>query len=167
MVEFARKHFILTALFLAVGVTVALFLRRSAIEQAALDEASTQYADQAVIAVASNWDKHALLARGSDELLQAARLQIDLDAQFAQWSMLGSMLSYQGVKGAATVAFSVETGKIITALYFATAKFQRGDAEIRVGLVERMGKWEIGSFQVFPVFVTPHFLAPSRGVKQL
>ncbi len=114
-----------------------------------LDRESQLYADAAILAVVKTWDKDALMKRGSIELSAAARSQVDLDEVFERWRALGPMVKYNGATGQANVIFSFETGKIVTALYVATAVFLHGSAQIKIGLVKR-GGWQVASFDVDP-----------------
>ena len=166
MCNFARRHIGLTASLAAVVALLSFFLMRSLVVEAKLNAESRWYADHALVAVASNWDKQALLDRGSEELLQAAHLQIDIDTQFLRWSMLGRMVRYHGVKGKAAVAFSLQTGTLITAVYFGSAEFARGTASITIGLVRRADKWQVASFQVTPIFERRPFTLPDSRVRR-
>jgi hypothetical protein len=155
------------AITLLAGVAVGLiFLAKTRAEHLALNQESRNFADQAVIAVASNWNKQALLDRGSEELLEASQFQVDIDDQFAQWGRLGPMLNYRGVAGEARQDFSLQTGKIVTAIYSASARFERGSAVIRIGLVKRLGQWQIASFQVTPTFDHPLFKLPDARTRR-
>jgi hypothetical protein len=163
-----KKFAISSALLLVVaGFAATLYLTRLDFKESALGDESRRYADQAIIAVASNWDKRELLERGSEELLQAAQFQVDLDSQFARWSALGSMLKYAGVTGAAKIGFSLQIGSIVTAQYTAVAQFQHGEAQMQIGLVKRGGGWQIASFQVFPRFSPQRPALPPANIKQL
>jgi hypothetical protein len=166
MCNFARQHIGLAASLAAVVTLLCFFLLRSLVEEAKLNAESRRYADDAMVAVASNWDKQALLDRGSEELLQAAHFQIDIDSQFLRWSMLGRMVCYHGVKGKAAVVFSLQTGTVITATYFGSAEFARGTASITVGLVRRAHKWQVASFQVTPIFERRPFSPPDSRVRR-
>src|SRR5260370_360737 len=124
-----------------------------------LDRESQLYADAAILAVVKTWDKDALMKRGSIELSAAARSQVDLDEVFERWRALGPMVKYNGATGQANVIFSFETGKIVTALYVATAVFLHGSAQIKIGLVKR-GGWQVASFDVDPL---PRWITTSSG----
>ena len=132
-------------------------------ELATLNQESRRYADDAVIATATNWDERALLDRGSPELVEAAENAVDLDTLFHKWSRLGRMTHYGGARGEAIVTNNSETGPNISALYVSSAKFEHGYAQIRIGLIKRADGWRVASFIVYPVASA----APPRSLDQL
>ena len=150
--DFVKRHFLLSISLTAVIALGAFFFVHRTVAQAKLNSESQRYADEAMIAVASNWNEQALLDRGSEELLEAAQFQIDLDAQFGRWRALGPMVRFNGLKGEVAVNFSLQTGKLTTALYFGSADFARGRASLAVGLVKRADRWQVASFRVTPIF---------------
>jgi hypothetical protein len=146
---------------IVVGSTILLVhFERLSHKDPKLDQESHLYADAAIVEVVKDWSEDALMKRGSIELTASARNEIDLDAVFERWRALGPMVKYDGSKGAASVAFSSETGQIVSALYLARASFQHGTAQIKIGLVKR-GVWQVASFQVFPsILAAPPRIPP-------
>jgi hypothetical protein len=154
MKQIFRRVVIFFAALVVSGIVALIFLvitwnARLSHKDPGLDRESQLYADAAILAVVKTWDKDALMKRGSIELSAAARSQVDLDEVFERWRALGPMVKYNGSTGQANVIFNFETGKIVTALYAATAVFLHGSAQIKIGLVKRNG-WQVASFEVYP-----------------
>jgi uncharacterized protein (DUF1684 family) len=64
------------------------------------------------------------------------------------------MRSYDGSKGESTISYTNKDGKVISASYTASAKFDNGDAQIRIRLVQTSGTWRFLMFNVdSPLFV--------------
>ena len=136
----------------AVGVTILVVLAIGAIGVGSLfyfgqrlDVESKAYVDSAVVAIAMNWEKAALLDRASPEL-QAAINPAQLDALFASFSRVGPMVQYQGSSGEANVTALLNVGVSVSATYLARATFQNGSGVFRVVVVKRNDRWQIYSF---------------------
>lgn len=116
-----------------------------------LDEESKAYVEEALSAIAANWDGQKLLERSSAELRDLAKPD-EVRTFFISLSRLGTMVEYQGATGQASMGYFTGTGMAITAAYVASAKFQNGAATFRIGLVKREGRWFLHSFHADPVF---------------
>ena len=112
-----------------------------------LDRESKQYADSAILAIASNWNERALLDRASPEFLKACPAACT-DRLFGTASRLGPLHHYLGSKGQANISVLSGRGTLVTAAYVARAAFAHGSAEIRVDIIKRAGRWQIIGFHV-------------------
>ena len=120
-----------------------------------LDASSKAYVDTSVPAIVSPWSKEELLKHSSPQLIEVVNKNPgQLDQLFAKLATLGAMQQYQGPAGQANLFFDFSKGKIVTAKYVAHAKFEHGDAEIQVQLVQASGEWQIINFHVnSPIFL--------------
>jgi hypothetical protein len=142
-------------LFLAALVVLGCFIGYAAYEGSKLDASSKAYVDECVPAIVSTWSKDALLQRSSPELLKILKGKPDeTDLLFAKISKLGAMRQYDGAKGDSFVAYNTTGGKTTTANYISTAKFENGDAQIKIRLIQLDGQWQILLFNVnSPLFL--------------
>lgn len=115
-----------------------------------LDLESSSFVDAAVPAISKNWDKQEFLMRISPEFLHATNTA-QLDRYFDLFSTLGHLVDYEGPTGGSNMNFNAGSGGDITASYTARARFENGDAEIRLGLVKLGGRWMINSWNVTPI----------------
>lgn len=134
----------LVAVLVVLGVGVFFILRAGQ----GLDAESRAYVDDAVIAISAHWDKRELAQRASPDL----RLKLkpgEIDALFEAFATgLGPLVEYRGATGQATVVANIGGGTVRSANYLGNARYQKGDAEIRIGLVKIDGRWMIQNFYV-------------------
>jgi hypothetical protein len=143
---------ILLALALG-GIGVSTFAHKGN----ALDAESRAYVDQAVAAIAKNWDKNELIERATPELLGVVKPE-QLTQLFVTFSRLGKMVEYEGATGEATMLLVLNSGTAISASYIARASFDNGSATFRIGLRKLDGRWLINSFYL-------DLAAPNRSPK--
>ncbi len=115
----------------------------------ALDTESKAFVDSAVPAISKNWDRKELLDRATPELIRASNPD-QLKAVFNRFATLGKLISYEGSKGDANIAFFSGSGTNIGASYVAHAHFENGDAIFRLALVKRDDRWMIERLNVAP-----------------
>lgn len=132
---------------LVLVVLIVALVAIVAVKGRGLDKESKRYADAAIVAIVSNWDEQALLARASPEFLKASPIQ-KIDQLFPQFRVLGPMEHYLGCKGEAFVNVSISGNSLTTAVYVADVVFQRGTAKVRVKLIKRGDRWQILEFYV-------------------
>ncbi len=120
-----------------------------------LDESSKAYVDTNVPIIVSSWSKEELLKRSSPQLLAVVNKSPEqIDQLFKKLSTLGAMQHYEGSKGQAYLFFNYPQGKSVTAKYVADAKFEHGEANIQIQLVQTSGEWQIINFHVnSPIFL--------------
>jgi hypothetical protein len=136
------------------AIAVAVYAGYAIHQAAGLDDSSKQYVEDNVPAVVSTWSKEELLKRGSPELLKvAADHPAVVDGLFRKLAGLGAMKRFGEVKGGASVAYTTDRGKVITANYVAQATFANGDAKISVRLIQSAGQWRILLFKVDSPFL--------------
>ena len=113
-----------------------------------LDRASKEYADQAVITIASDWNAQALLERASPEFMEAATGR-KIETLFAQLRKLGPMTKYEGSQGQASSSYNLSARTVTTtAVYVAQAEFEHGRAQMKITMIKRDGLWQILGFYV-------------------
>jgi hypothetical protein len=112
-----------------------------------LDVSSKAYVDANVPVFISSWSGDELLKRASTELQENLAGQ-EGNQFFSKVKQLGKCKSYDGCEGQAYINYSLQYGKVITALYTAQAKFQNGNAKIKMELVWRNGQWQIAMITV-------------------
>jgi hypothetical protein len=143
-----RKFFMIIgvlAVITVVGGGIGLLvLARSG---AALDTASKAYTEEAVVAIAANWEPDELWKRASPHLRKiATRDQISGLFNAAKRS-LGPMLEYRGSQGQALIGI-INSRQSISARYVATGNFQKGSASFKIALVKEGGTWMIEGFHI-------------------
>src|SRR5262245_31150911 len=114
---------ILGSIFLALIALGALGIGFLAVRGNALDKESKAYADTAIPAIVTTWDKKELMGRVSPEFKQAVTAdQVD---RLVRWmSSLGRLQKCESAQGQSYQSVS-HTGKQITAKYTAKAQFQK------------------------------------------
>lgn len=143
-----RKFFfglgIVTAcLVVAAGIGV-FFLAR---DGAALDAQSKAFVKNAVVAIADDWDSEALWQRSSARFRAVTKEQ-DLRNFFAAARQaLGHMTAHDGPRGQATIMVTNQ-GRRVAANYSVRATFERGDADIQIGIVKDGAQWRIEGFHI-------------------
>ena len=120
-----------------------------------LDASSKAYVDENIPLIVSSWSKEELLKRSSPKLIELVNKNPNqLDQLFKKLSTLGAMTHYEGSKGQAYFFVNYPQGKSISAKYTANAKFEHGEAEIQVQMVQESDQWQIINFHVnSPIFL--------------
>ena len=144
-----KKFFIiLGSIFLALIVLGAIGVVFVAVRGNALDKESKAYADAAIPAIVTTWLDKALLDRASPEFNQATSA-VQVYHMFRSWeSSLGLLQKCEPAKGQSLMSVTTYGGKTISAQYTAKARFERGEATIRLVLVKHGGQWRIVRFDV-------------------
>lgn len=112
------------------------------------DREVSAYANDAILAIATNWDEQALLQRASPELFAAATQQ-NIHDTFLNYRQLGRMTKYNVARSLAhvDVGFTL-VHKKVTAVYIAKAAFEHGTAQVKLSLIKRNGRWYITGLHV-------------------
>ena len=143
-----KKFFaVLGIIFLVIIVLGAIGIGFIAVRGNALDKESKTYADAAIPAVVSGWSKQELLDRASPQFKQAVTQQ-KLDQMFRWFTSLGRLQKCEPAQGQAGITVTPQTGKVISGQYTAKAKFEKGDATIKLVLIKHGNQWQIASFYV-------------------
>lgn len=151
-----KKFFaILGIIFLVIIVLGAIGIGFIAVRGNALDKESKTYADAAIPAVVSGWSEQELLARASPEFKQVVT-QEKLDQMFRWFTSLGQLQKCDPAQGQAGITVTPQTGKVISGQYTAKAKFEKGDATIKLVLIKHGDQWQIASFYVDSPALVPH-----------
>src|SRR4029077_18102672 len=104
-----------------------------------LDASSRAYVDQTVPLIVDKWSEDALWTRAAPELRQKVTRE-QLKDLFAKCSReLGNLRTYDGSAGEANFGFTIYNGKVITARYLVKSRFEKGSADLAVGLIEHDG----------------------------
>jgi hypothetical protein len=143
-----RKFFMIigiVAVIAILGGGIGIFVL--ARNGAALDTASKAYTEDAVLAIAANWEPDELWKRASPHLRKIATRDQLAGIFEAAKRALGPMQEYRGSKGQALIGF-INGGKSISARYVATGDFQRGRANLRIGLIKQGDSWMIEGFHI-------------------
>jgi hypothetical protein len=112
-----------------------------------LDGESKAYVDAAVPAITAHWDRNALLDRAGPEF-RAAATPDQVANLFENFARLGPLIHYDGATGQANLFYSAGKGSQITAVYEAKARYENGEATLRLTLRKRDGAWTIVGFRV-------------------
>lgn len=127
----------------------------------ALDAECAAYVDDAAVAISAHWSNGELLSRASPSLIRYMNVKSEeFDTLFENAATgLGPLRRYDGATGRTLVVTTGEPtvvgpggpGKIetdITALYFASAKYEKGSATLRFWLSKNDGGWKIDQFDI-------------------
>jgi hypothetical protein len=117
---------------LVLGIAGFIYL---ASRGAALDKEARPSSTPPSPMVVKDWDQETFLKYASPEFLQATKGE-DLTRLFKTFRRLGQMLEYQGSQGQANMFYMPRTGKQITGVYVAKAKFDAGPAQIKVTAIK-------------------------------
>jgi hypothetical protein len=146
---------VLGIIFLIIILLAAVGIGFIAVRGNALDKESRAYADAAVPAIIMNWNEKELLDRASPEFKKAVT-QEQLDQMFRWFTSLGGFQSSEPTQGQAGITVTPQTGKVISGQYTAKAKFEKGDATIKLVLIKHGDQWQIVSFYVDSPALVPH-----------
>ena len=108
---------------------------------------ATAYVDENLPSILQTWSKDELLKRASPELRKSTT-DAQLTAVFEKLSRFGQLLAYGGAKGQANVSVTTESGRLVTGSYVAHPRFENGEAEVTVRVVQHDGQWQILYFDV-------------------
>lgn len=146
---------IVGGIFLVIVVVVAGLIGYAAYQGRGLDASSKAYVEANVPPIISTWSKDELLKRSSPQLLKVVNDNPgQLDQVFQKLTKLGAMRSFGDVKGDSNVSYTTQNGKVVSASYVATAKFEHGEGHITVRLIQSSGQWQFLFFYVdSPIFL--------------
>ena len=146
---------IVGGIFLVIVLVVAGFIGFAAYQGKGLDASSKAYIEENVPTIISKWSKDELLKRSSPQLLKVINEKPQqLDQLFQKLSKLGAMRGFGDVKGDSNVSYTTQSGKVTTASYVATAKFENGEGRITARLIQSSGQWQFLQFYVdSPLFI--------------
>jgi len=132
----------LLLVLLACAVLVPL-----AIQQPKLEREAQTYADEAVEAIATDWDQGELEARVSSEFWDATS-RVDLTKMFAVFEKLGPMESFEPCMGGVSITKVAGLGDQIIGQYATEAECENGPATIQLVLIKHDDEWQVGGFRV-------------------
>lgn len=134
---------IVGGIFLLIVFTAAGFIGYGAYLGNRLDASSRTYVEANVPAIVSTWSKVELQKRASPQLQEIINAHpAELERLFQKLSKLGALESLKDVKGESNVSYTPDRGKVITASYVATGKFEHGEAKIAMRLEQNSGQWQ-------------------------
>jgi hypothetical protein len=115
-----------------------------------LDKESKAYANTAIPAIFTNWNKNEFASRSSPEFKQATT-DDQLNPVWQRWtSGLGRLMTFDSPKGQALMSATTAAGKRVTAEYDARAYFEKGDVIIRLKLIKHGDQWQILALNIAP-----------------
>jgi hypothetical protein len=151
-----KKFFaVLGIVFLIIIVLGAVGIGFIAVRGNALDKESRAYADAAIPAIVSGWSEKELVDRASPEFKKAVTQQ-QLDQMFHWFTSLGQLQKCEPAQGQAGISVTPQTGKVISGQYAAKAKFEKGDATIKLALIKHDNQWQVLSIYVDSPALVPH-----------
>ena len=132
------------AIFLLLILAGVGFIGYAVYRGQGLDASSKAYVETNIPTIISTWSKEELLKRASPQLLKVVSENPELlDQLFRKLSKLGAMRSFGDVKGDSNVSYTTQSGKVTTAAYVATAKYENGEARITARLIQSpAGDWQ-------------------------
>jgi len=143
---------IFAAILLIGGIAAAILIPRAL----TLDRDATAYIQTNVPKIVENWNVQELFNRATPQLISMITSHGGAERLFSMFGRLGSFEHLDKPKG--FVGFSAITGAdaAILANYTAAAKFENGDATIRVQLRRFNNSWQINGFFIDSgVFLQP------------
>lgn len=112
-----------------------------------LDESSKKYVDDIVPTIVSRWSPDDVMKYASSQLRRTIDKE-QLEQLLLKSSQLGSLKKYEGSEGQSNVSVTEQYGTVVSAIYFAKAKFEYGDAEIVIRIIQNKGDWKILDFYI-------------------
>ena len=144
---------VLGIFFLLALIALAVLIGYGAYSGSKLDVSSKAFVDEIVPAIVSSWSSEDVIKHASPQLRQIANDE-QLNQLMLKLSKLGNLKKYEGSKGDSNVSLTTQYGKVVSANYIAKAKFENGDAEINVRVIQNDGKWQLLNFYVnSPIFL--------------
>jgi hypothetical protein len=135
----------------AVLLTFAVAVATVEVASQKLEVEGHQYADAAIRAVATRWDRNALMARASAQLRESPESAKDVSNEFSGFRVLGRLTKYHGCIGSTSFIARPNGEALVMAEYTARAEFQNGPAEVRITLLRSGDSWKILRFAVSPI----------------
>jgi stress response protein SCP2 len=143
-----KKFFIaLGVIFLVLVVLGAIGIGYIAFRGNTLDKEGKAYADAAIPAIVTSWDKKELLDRASPEFKRDVN-DAQIDQLFHRFTVLGRFMTFDSATGQAFILATPQTGKVVTADYQAKAYFEKGPAMIKLKLIKHGDQWQILTLNV-------------------
>jgi hypothetical protein len=143
-----RKFFFYFGVVMAVVVVAAavgfFFLARNG---AALDAESKAYADKSVAAITDDWDAEALWRLSSPSFRQVTREEALRSFFGAAREKFGRLVAADSATGQATISI-VNAVKSIRANYTVHARFEKGAADLKIGMIKNDAGWLIEGFHI-------------------
>ena len=144
---------VLGIIFLVALIAVATLIGYGAYKGSKLDVSSKTYVDEIVPVIVSSWSSEDLMKYASPQLRQIV-IEEQLKQLLLKLSKLGHLKKFDGSKGDSNVSLTTQYGKVVSATYVAKAKFENGDAEINVRVIQNNGQWQLLNFYVnSPIFL--------------
>ncbi len=135
--------------FLALIVIFGTVITAAVVMGKRLDRESRAYVDNAIPAIAAQWDIREVEQRASPEFND----DVDYDQladYFDSLRDLGELKEYRGAEGDSNITLSLQNGYEITADYTADVDFESGSMEIRISLIKHGKQWQILDLQINP-----------------
>jgi hypothetical protein len=151
-----RTFFTRLGIFAAVlAVLLAAGIAYVAVKGTRLDKEASAYSNDTVVAVATHWDKAALLTRASPNLIHAVSPD-QLNALFDWFQTLGPLTSTPNCQGGALMTADATHGSAVTAKYVCPLQFAQGPATITLTLVKHDAAWALNGFNVSSPVLLAH-----------
>ena len=146
---------IVGGIFLLLIFVIVGFIGYAAYQGRGLDASSKTYIEANVPPIISTWSKDELLKRSSPQLLKIINEKPEqLDLLFKKLSNLGALRNFYDVKGDSNVSYTTQNGKATTASYIAKAKYENGEVQLSIRLIQISGQWLLLYFYVdSPLFL--------------
>ena len=114
---------------------------------ASLDREAAAYSADATRAITTHWTATELTARATPQL--AGSIGPDkLASLFAWLGALGPLQDQPRCRGSAAVLANLGSASATLGRYACTARYQAGEATVRLALVKANGAWRINGFNV-------------------
>ncbi len=146
---------IVGGLFLLALVILGSFVGYAAHQGKALDASSKAYVEVNIPAIVATWSRDDLTKRSSPQLIKVLDEHPEqLDQLFQKFSKLGTLKSFSDIRGESNVVYTTRNGKVTTATYEGHAKFENGEGQITIRLMQESGEWRILFFHIdSPLFL--------------
>lgn len=134
-----------------IAVSAALFVWGAQRSEPLLTQA-TAFADDAIPAIATDWNAAAFVARAAPELAALFAQAGSVEQMMSDGRRLvGVMTDYQGAEcQMAQHLLSTDQGEIYIADCVAAARHERADADYQLRVLKRQGEWKLLGFFVIP-----------------
>lgn len=144
-----RKFFMIfgigAALLVVVGAAGIAFM---AVRGSELDRESRAAATASLYSITARWNPDELSRRGTPQLKSTLKPFEVANLFNAFATGLGALVEIEAPQGTSTISVNAGEGTVTSAQYAYRARFEKGDAIIRIFLLKIDGEWLVHGFNV-------------------
>lgn len=139
---------VLGGIFLVIIIAGLIGAATFATRQYMMDKDSAQYANDAMKAIATDWDASQLINRAHPKMLENAKPEAFAEL-FDSVREIGALKQLKPCQGQSGLNYTVGGGFTTSASYVCVAEFEHGPATLTLALLKEKGApWQIASLNI-------------------